>query len=211
MLEFIVIVVGLAVLAVAVVRVFQALVERVTVFEFQRGLRYDKGRFSGVVGPGRYRLLRRRSLIKTVDVRPRVVAVPGQEVITSDGVSIRISLTTEYEIADPAVALNEHEDYAGAFYVALQHALRDVVASTEIDALLEQRGVIGDRLAEMTMDEAARLGLRLVSVEVKDLMFLGDLRKTFAQGVAARKEVWRHSSGHAAKQLLCAISRTPPG
>src|SRR5687768_13272659 len=100
------------------------LLERVTVFEFERGLRYDKGRFSRVLGPGTYRLVRARSRIFKVDVRPRIVVVPGQEVITSDGVSVRISLTSEFEVADAAVAINDHEDYARALYAALQHALR---------------------------------------------------------------------------------------
>ena len=187
-MEAVVILVAVAAIVGIAISLLRREFERVTIFEFQRGLRYDKGRFGGVVGPGQYRLLRRRSTITKVDSRPRVVTVPGQEVITADGVSIRVSLSTEYEIADPAVAVNDHEDYAGAFYAALQHALRDVVAGTEIDALLESRGTVGERIAEMTRGEAERLGLRLIRVDVKDFMFPGELRKTFAQVVAARKE-----------------------
>ncbi len=163
-------------------------VDRVTVFEFQRGLRYDRGRFTRVVPPGQYRLLRRRSSITLLDVRPRVVTVPGQEVITSDGVSVRASLLAEYEISDPAVAINEHADFRDAFYSALQLALREVVAKKEIDVLLEERVSIGATLTEMTRAEASRLGLELARVELKDLMFAGELRRIFAQVVTARKE-----------------------
>lgn len=170
------------------VSVARRLFERVTLFEFQRGLRYDRGRFTGVLPPGQYRLLKHRSLITKLDVRPRVVTVPGQEVITSDGVSVRISLLAEYEISDPAVAINEHSDFSDAFYSSLQLALRDVVAKKEIDDVLEERVSIGATLTEMTRDDASRLGLQLSRVELKDLMFPGELKRTFAQVVVARKE-----------------------
>lgn len=162
--------------------------ERVTVFEYERGLRYDKGRFTGTVGPGRYWLLHNRSTIVTLDTRPTVVTVPGQEVITADGVSIRVSLALEYVVADPSVAVNEHEDYRGALYVAAQIALRELASKTDVDVLLERRGQLGVELRERTVDTARGLGLELRSVELKDLMFPGELRRTFAQVVAARKE-----------------------
>jgi regulator of protease activity HflC (stomatin/prohibitin superfamily) len=178
--------IGAAVL-IAVVRLAR-LFERVVVYEYERGLRYDNGRFSGIVEPGAYRLLRRNSRIEKVDIRPETLAVPGQEVITSDGVSIRISLAAEYAIVDPAVAINKHQSYYSALYLALQVALREIAIATEIDDLLEQRGTIGRRIEELARDEVSRLGLRLDSVEAKDLMFPGELKKAFAQVVTARKE-----------------------
>jgi regulator of protease activity HflC (stomatin/prohibitin superfamily) len=185
---FIAVVVIAAVALALGVRAWRRLVDLVTVYEFQRGLRYDRGRFTGVVEPGQYRILRRRTRISALDVRPRVVTVPGQEVISSDGVSIRVSLHAEYELADPVVAINENADYSATFYASLQTALRDAIAGKEIDDILEQRAEIGAALADATRDDAARLGLTLRSVELKDLMFPGELKRTFAQVVSARKE-----------------------
>lgn len=188
MIELAVIAAAIAVAAFLALSAWNALVARVTVYEYERGLRYDNGRFTGVVEPGGYWILRRRTRIQTVDVRPTLVNVPGQEVITADGVSIRVSLTAEYGLVDPVAAVNEHGNYVEKLYVALQLALREAVATTEIDTLLEQRATIGERLAETARAEIARLGLDLVRVDVKDLMFPGELRKTFAQVVGARKE-----------------------
>jgi regulator of protease activity HflC (stomatin/prohibitin superfamily) len=185
--EFLIIVAVLIALIV-VASVIRGRFERVTVFEYERGLRYDRGRFTGTVDPGRYWLLRNRSTITTLDTRPTVVTIPGQEVITADGVSIRVSLAVEYQIIDPAVAINEHEDYRGALYVAAQIALRELASKTEVDVLLERRGELGAELQERTVEVARGLGLELRSVELKDLMFPGELRRTFAQVVAARKE-----------------------
>jgi regulator of protease activity HflC (stomatin/prohibitin superfamily) len=187
-IELAIAVVAVVVAALAVSSLWRALVARVTIYEYERGLRYDHGRFTGVLDPGKHTILRRGTRIDTLDARPRLVNVPGQEVITADGVSIRVSLAGEFELVDPVVAVNEHGDYLAKLHVALQLALREVVATTEIDTLLEQRAAVGERLAEMTRDEAARLGLHLVRVDAKDFMFPGELRKTFAQVVAARKE-----------------------
>lgn len=188
-MEIVIAVIVIAAVALVVgLRVWRRLVELVTVYEFQRGLRYDRGRFTDVLEPGQYRILRRRTTITKLDIRPRVVVVPGQEVISSDGVSIRVSLNAEYEIADSAVAINEHSDYSAAFYASLQTALRDAIATKEIDDILEQRSEIGVTLTEASREAAVRLGLSLRGVEVKDLMFPGELKRTFAQVVAARKE-----------------------
>jgi regulator of protease activity HflC (stomatin/prohibitin superfamily) len=187
-LTTILVIAAVLIVLLVVASIIRGRFDRVTIFEYERGLRYDKGRFTGTVGPGRYWLVRNRSSIERIDTRPTVVTVPGQEVITADGVSIRVSLAVEYEIADPAVAVNEHEDSRGALYVAAQIGLRELVSKTEIDVLLERRGEFGAELRERTAETARALGLELRSVELKDLMFPGELRRTFAQVVAARKE-----------------------
>jgi regulator of protease activity HflC (stomatin/prohibitin superfamily) len=177
-------IVGVVVVAAFVARLF----DRVTVFEFERAVRYRRGKFAGVLAPGQYWLFRPWTLVRKVDVRPRVVAIPGQEVLSSDGVTLRVSLVAEFEIADPAVAVNEVEDFATALYTTLQLALREIVGGTEIEQLLEARGEIGKRLTELANERAESLGLKLHSVDLRDIMFPGDLKKMFAQVVGARKE-----------------------
>lgn len=175
------------------VALFMALVgawlfERVRVYEFERGLRYRRGKFAGILGPGQYWLFRPTTTVTKLDARPRFVSVPGQEVLSSDGVSLRVSLAAEYEIADPARAVNEVEDFENGLYLTLQLSLREIVGETEIDDLLEKRAELGDRLMELSKDPAEALGLSLRRVDLKDIMFPGPLKKTFAQIVNARKE-----------------------
>jgi regulator of protease activity HflC (stomatin/prohibitin superfamily) len=174
--------------AAALVLVFRESFERVTVLEFERALKYHRGRYSGLVDPGQYWIYRRRTTLLKLDVRPRFISVPGQEVLTSDAVTLRVSLAAEYEIVDPAVAINQIEDFEAALYLTLQLALREVIGTSEIDDLLEKRAHFGERLLELSADPAAALGLKLHRVDLKDIMFPGDLKKTFAQPVTARKE-----------------------
>lgn len=160
----------------------------VTVVEYQRGLRYDLGRFSGVLDPGRYRYWRPRTVIHPVDIRARHVSVPGQEVMSADGITLRVTLAAVYEIADVERSVNAAQDSSVALYTDLQLALRSLIGAVPIDDVLAGRGEFGARLMEQCVPRAELLGLRLLQVDVRDIMFPGDLKRVFAQVVAAQKE-----------------------
>jgi regulator of protease activity HflC (stomatin/prohibitin superfamily) len=178
---------GLA-FAVGLSLLFRATFDRVTLLQYERALRYDKGKYAGLIGPGQYWIYRRRTTLVKLDLRPRFISVPGQEVLTSDAVTLRVSLAAEYEIGDPAVAVNETEDFEAALYLTLQLALREVIGTSEIDQLLAKREQFGERLLELCREPAEALGVKLHRVDLKDIMFPGELKKTFAQAVTARKE-----------------------
>jgi len=168
--------------------VYKAITGRVTVFEFERALKYYKGKFKKVLDPGLHRFLRRNTKIRKIDVRPHFVTITGQEVLTSDSVSLKISLAAKYEVADPNVAVNTVEDYHAALYLELQLALREIIGNAEIDDLLAKRGEFSVKLMGLTEKKAEELGLKLHSVSIKDIMFPGQLKQMFAQIVNARKQ-----------------------
>jgi regulator of protease activity HflC (stomatin/prohibitin superfamily) len=164
------------------------LFRRITIMEYERGLKYARGRFERILEPGRHRLPAPSSKVVVIDVRPRFVTIPGQEVLTSDGVTLRLSLAAQYEIADPNLAINSVHSYEEALYLELQLALREIVGSSAIDPLLEERSAIGGRILEAAGAKAEAIGLHVHTVDLKDIMFPGDLKRMFAQVVQARKE-----------------------
>jgi regulator of protease activity HflC (stomatin/prohibitin superfamily) len=161
---------------------------KVTIYEFQRGILYWKGRFERVLEPGRYWLRARDAYVQTVDIRPAFATIPGQEVLSADGVALKMSLAARYEIADLRTAFVETQDVFTAFYLTLQIALREIVGRTKIEDLLAERQRFGERLMEIATEPVAALGLRLLAADVKDVMFPGELKKIFAQVVQARQE-----------------------
>lgn len=166
----------------------QRVVRRVVVFEYQRGLRYTNGRFTGVVEPGRYWMWSRRTTIVAMDVRPTIVAVPGQEIPTADGISLKISASARYQVTDPARAIHSVTAYQLALYTEVQVALREIVGSMGVEAVMAERASIGKRLMEMCAPRVAQFGLTLLDAEVKDLMLTGEMKRMFAQVVKARQE-----------------------
>ena len=121
-------------------------------------------------------------------MRDAFVSVPGQEVLSSDGVTLKVSLAARYRVADPAVAINEVQDYSASLYLELQLALRRIIGDTPIDELLATRQEIGKRLLAETHSKVGELGIELLGVEVKDVLFPGALKKILAQVVEARQE-----------------------
>ncbi len=161
---------------------------RVIIFEYERGLKYSRGRFKRVLPAGCYWIWRYRTAVTRVDIRPRFVSITGQEVPTSDGVTLKVSIAAEYRIDEPDVAVNKTQNYEEALYLELQLALREIITAAKVDELLEKRGEFGENLMALAGKKAERLGLGLLSVNIKDIMFPGELKKIFAQVVKARKE-----------------------
>jgi regulator of protease activity HflC (stomatin/prohibitin superfamily) len=179
---------ALIVLLFIAARIARVRLVRVTVYEFQRALRYRKGRFLSVVGPGEYWILEPRTTVTPVDVRPNFVTLMGQELLTADGVPLKVSVAANYEISDPQLAINGQANYAQALYLLLQLAVREVISTSKADELLENRAGFADKIRALAEPQVQRLGLKLLTADLKDLMISGDLKRSFAQVVKARKE-----------------------
>jgi regulator of protease activity HflC (stomatin/prohibitin superfamily) len=178
----------LLLLAIPVLLALFVAVRQVTVFEYERGLRYRHGRFTGVVEPGAYWVWPRRTTIVRVDVRPVYMVVPGQEVVTADGVGLKMSVSAKYQVSDPERAINSVASYQTALYTLLQLALREIVAGNPIDYVLEKREAVNRGLYERCAAATQEFGITLLEAAVKDIMFPGELKKVFAQVVKARQE-----------------------
>jgi regulator of protease activity HflC (stomatin/prohibitin superfamily) len=173
-----------ALVAVAALMVFR----RITIFEYERGVRYRHGKAAGVLDPGVHWILPWVSSVVRVDVRPAFLAVPGQEVLTADGVGLKITLVAKYQVTDPQRALNAVAAYRDALYTQLQLALREIVGAAPVDAVLASRLDIGKQLLAIAAPRVAEFGVTVSEADVKDVMFPGDLKKIFAQVVRARQE-----------------------
>jgi len=164
------------------------IVRRITIFEYERGLRYYKGEFREIVQPGQYWYISLVSDIRKIDIRPCFVSVTGQEILSADGVSLKVSLAAKYEVTAPDIAVNKNQNYQEAFYLELQLALREIIGSAAIDDILEIRSELSEKIREKTEKRIEDIGLKLISVNIKDIMFPGKLKQIFAQVVSARKE-----------------------
>jgi regulator of protease activity HflC (stomatin/prohibitin superfamily) len=176
---------ALIVVVVLLVRVF---VRVVTVHDYERGLRYRSGRFTGLVDPGSHVVIRPINEVRVIDGRPGFILVEGQEVLTADGVPLKVSLAARYVVGDPVAAITNDQDFLRALHVELQLGLRDALSAGSVDEILGSRAKIGPAVMERTASSLARIGIELLGVEVRDIMVPGELKRLFAGVVAARKE-----------------------
>ena len=179
---------AVVVVVLAIAMVAGRFIRFVTVHEFERGLHFRNGRLTGLTGPGTHLSVRPFSEIHTLDGRPTTLFVEGQEVMTADGVPVKVSLVARYVVGDPVAATVGDQSYQSAIYVMLQLALREAIAGRTLDDTLPARREIGPAVRQACASELANLGIELLAVEVRDLMVPGELKRAFASVIAARKD-----------------------
>lgn len=165
--------------------------EEVTIWEYEKGLFYRDGKLETVLEAGRYVFWIwewRRIRIVRVSTRLMSQVISGQEILTADRVEVRLSLVAQYQVTDPALAINSAESYTDQLYQELQLTLRDLVAGYTIDALLEARGKIGDELLEKIAPLSLAFGVTLKRVGVRDIVLPHQVKRVFMLEVEADRE-----------------------
>jgi regulator of protease activity HflC (stomatin/prohibitin superfamily) len=152
------------------------------------GLLYHNGKFVAVLEPGRHVRWGRNITIDAQDTRKSALTVAGQEVLTADNVSLKFSLIVTYQILDPAKAVHETQHWQTDLYNGAQLALRTVVSGVTVETLLTQRVAIGRELHALMQPDAVKIGINVLAVEVKDVIFPGELKRAFAETLKAKQE-----------------------
>lgn len=163
----------------------------VTVAAHEKGLRFEQGRLVEVLEPGRYKLWTHpeaKATISVVDMRRVQLALTGQELMTRDKVTLRLSLSAEYAIVDPARAVQATSDLRDSVYLMVQLAAREYVASVTLDELLERREAMTQYLEGDVAPKAQALGVRVDRVGVKDVVLPGEMKTLLNRVIEAEKE-----------------------
>src|SRR5438552_2513239 len=185
------------ILVVFVIAIFGSVIAAVIAKEFRHaflvpegyaGLLYHKGKFVEVLGAGRHIRWGRHYTLDPQDLRKASLLVAGQDVLTADSVGLKLSLLVSYQVTDPVKAEHETQNWQGDLYNFAQLALRAVVGVFAVEALLNQRLEIGAQLLARVQPEAAKIGINVHAIEVKDVMFPADLKRAFADVLKAKQE-----------------------
>jgi regulator of protease activity HflC (stomatin/prohibitin superfamily) len=171
-----------------IVSVAARLIGSTTVHEYERGVRFVRGRFVGLADAGTAYFLRPTTEIRVLDVRPTSMTIEGQEVMTSDGVALKISLVARYVIGDAAAYVLADSASGRTMYLDIQLGLREVVAGKTIEEILAARSTIGPEILALVAPQVMTIGIELTAVEVRDVMVPAELKRAFAAVLAARHE-----------------------
>lgn len=169
-------------------RLTREMVQTVTVWDFQTGLHFRNGRFVEIVEPGKHRYWGRGHQVIVEDKRISELVVQGQEVVTSDSATVKLTAVAQWKIADPAKFHLGAEDARQALYTQVQMAMRRVFGGVELDELIDRNADFGQALLSDVKERAfAELGIELLRVELRDLMLSGELKASYASVLTARK------------------------
>ncbi|MBF9329383.1 MULTISPECIES: slipin family protein [Mycobacteroides] len=163
--------------------------QKITIMQWQRGVLYRDGVFKAVLTPGVHYTRPRTDTLVTVDMRAQSIQVVGQDVLTVDGFTVKVSAAVEYKVSVPDVfATAESGSVHWGIYLRAQLRVRDAVAALTLDELLAQRGQFlgADAVARLAA-EAEEFGVTVTRFVVKDIMLSGEVRKALAGPLLARE------------------------
>ena len=156
--------------------------------EYERGVKFTCGKFSGVMTPGWKLVFPIFQSYKKIDIRTKVIDVPEQEVITKDNVSVKINAVIYYNIFDASKALLGVESFHYAVSQLAQTTMRNSVGSVTLDELLSSRDKISTTICEIVDKATDEWGIKVKDVELKDVSLPGEMKRVIAKVAEAERE-----------------------
>ena len=155
--------------------------ERAVVFRLGKLLPHPKGPGVALVFPPIDRMAR-------VSLRTIVMDVPPQDIITRDNVSVKVNAVVYFRVMDPRKAINEVESYHYATSQLAQTTLRSVLGQVELDDLLSERERLNAQLQQILDQHTEPWGVKVSSVEVKQVDLPPDMQRAMAKQAEAERE-----------------------
>src|SRR5215218_6062103 len=156
--------------------------------EYERGVIFRLGRLIAQKGPGLILLIPVIDRMVRVDLRTVTLNVPPQEVITRDNVTVRVNAVAYFRVVDPNRAITEVENFLLATSQIAQTTLRSVLGKAELDSLLAERERLNSELQQIIDDQTEPWGVKVSTVEVKDVELPADMQRAIARQAEAERE-----------------------
>ncbi|MBS0268944.1 MAG: slipin family protein [Proteobacteria bacterium] len=156
--------------------------------QYERGVVFVLGKFSGVRGPGLIFLLSPFQTMVRVSLRTVTMQIPSQKIITKDNVSIDIAAVAYYHITDPEKAVIAIENVYEAINQISQTTVRNVVGRFSLDQLLAQTANVNEQIKEVIDTHTEPWGTQVTAVEIKDIVLPENMQRAMAKEAEAERE-----------------------
>jgi regulator of protease activity HflC (stomatin/prohibitin superfamily) len=156
--------------------------------EYERAVIFRLGKLLGTKGPGLIFLIPVVDRMVKMDLRVVTIDVARQEVMTRDNVPVTVDAVVYFRVVDPEAAVIKVENYLKATSLISQTTLRSVLGQAELDELLSQRDKINLTLQEIIDRQTDPWGIKVVSVEVKDVVLPDGMKRAMARQAETERE-----------------------
>ena len=156
--------------------------------EYERGVIFRLGKLQGAKGPGLIFLIPIIDKMVKMDLRVVTIDVPKQEIMTKDNVPATVDAVMYFRVVDPNAAVVKVENFWKATTLIAQTTLRSVLGQSALDELLSQRDVINQKLQEIIDKQTEPWGIKVTSVEVKEVSLPDSMKRAMAKQAEAERE-----------------------
>jgi regulator of protease activity HflC (stomatin/prohibitin superfamily) len=155
--------------------------------EYERGVMFTLGRFTGVKGPGVILVIPILQQMTKVDLRVIVLDVPKQDVISRDNVSVKVNAVVYFRVVDPAKAIIQVANPWEATSQFAQTTLRSVLGQHDLDEMLSQRDKLNVDIQHILDQQTDAWGIKVANVEIKHV----DIDESMIRAIAKQAEAER--------------------
>jgi len=177
---------GIVVLALFIATVLGSMIRILR--EYERGVVFTLGRFSGVRGPGLIILVPLVQQMVRTDLRTIVLDVPTQDVISRDNVSVKVNAVIYFRVVDPDKSVIQVEDFMAATSQLAQTTLRSVLGKHELDEMLSERDKLNADIQNILDVQTDAWGVKVGNVEIKHV----DIDESMVRAIARQAEAERN-------------------
>jgi regulator of protease activity HflC (stomatin/prohibitin superfamily) len=160
----------------------------VVITEYERGVIFTLGKFTGIRQPGLNFLIPIFQKMRRVDMRLATAEVPRQEVMTKDNIPMLVNAVVYFKVVDPEAVIIKIEDYIFAIRQYTQAALRDVIGNNEMDSVLMERLQIAEAIREIVDAETSDWGVDIESIKIQELELPAEMKRAMARQAEAERE-----------------------
>ena len=152
--------------------------------EYERGVMFTLGRFTGVKGPGLILILPYIQQMVRIDLRIVVLDVPSQDVISRDNVSVKVNAVLYFRVVDSDKAVIEVKDFMQATSQLAQTTLRSVLGKHSLDEMLAERDKLNQDIQEILDAQTESWGIKVTNVELKQV----DISESMIRAIAKQAD-----------------------
>jgi regulator of protease activity HflC (stomatin/prohibitin superfamily) len=174
-----------AIIGVAVIVLWSAIK---VVREYERLVVFRLGRLVGTKGPGLVLIIPIMDRFVKVDLRIVTMDVPSQELITRDNVPAKVNAVVYFKVMDANLAVVQVANFILATSQIAQTTLRSTLGSHELDDLLSERDKINRQLQEVIDAQTDPWGIKVTTVEIKEVELPEGMRRAMARQAEAERE-----------------------
>ena len=155
--------------------------------EYERGVIFRLGKYTGVRGPGLYVIIPFIERSVKVDLRVVTLDIPSQEAISKDNVTVKVNAVVYFRVVKPEDSVIKVYDHRYATSQISQTTLRSVIGQHELDEILAQREKLNQNLQQIIDDQTDPWGVKVSVVEIKEV----ELPPTMIRAIGAQAEAER--------------------
>ena len=156
--------------------------------EYERLVILALGRYAGTRGPGLVIVVPLLETAIKVDMREKFLDIPAQTAITQDNAPIAIDFLVYYRVIDPKLSVISVDHVVRASTNIATTTLRAVIGDISLDDVLSKREQINDTLRVKLDEVTERWGLKITSVEIREIEPPRDVQDAMNRQMTAERE-----------------------